>query len=382
MTDLSTGWELMRRVALFSCLVAGLIGCGEKNPPAPPGNPDGPPARAPKGDPTKPDLGTEKPKDTARVLSPRATVKTGSPRSVGSDGSFHLSADGTRLAVGVRGGKTQVWDIRGEPKKLSEFAGGGQKFSPDGKLFLHSGKSFDPDVVSAETGSILKTLPYPGRDYAFRTPDVVVGVWRGEPGKEKPEHPEVREYDVSSGRLTNSFPIPSDFGTPLIDLDVRVGLNGGREVAVGGRKSGRVEVWDVTTRKRVREFTVPGPKSGGDAWGIADLRFSADGKWFASPGARPEVFDGRTGAAAATPPPAGLGGYFVPGRDLYLVKVFKPTGNFQTTQGYEAFDITRKAVVAFLSSTGLRVECSADGAAAAAQNEDGEVVIWDLTQLP
>src|SRR5262249_55449360 len=104
----------MQRAILFFSLVAVSIGCGKQKPAAP----DSPPPNSPKAGNAKADPKSGQPKDTLKVLSPRAVFKTGYRYGNGDSSKLFLSADGTRLAVGPPNAKKmQVWDVSGEPKK-------------------------------------------------------------------------------------------------------------------------------------------------------------------------------------------------------------------------------------------------------------------------
>jgi WD40 repeat protein len=358
----------VRRTILFLTTLTILIGCGKQKPSPPDAAPAGPNTGTPKPDPN-----AGKPKDTAKVLTPRAVIKTGYRRDAGAGNSLFLTPDGNRLVIGLAEvTKTQIWDISGEPKKLHELPGAARAFSPDGKLFLRYGKGSGPEIASAETGATVSTLQHPGYKYEFRSPDVLVGVRLGE--QEEPKRPNrlvIREYDAATGREKSNFDVPFESS-----VDVKLGLGGGGEVAVGFRKTSRVEIWNSSTQKKTRELT-PTDAS------LVDFEVSPDGKWVtAARGQSHEVFDGKTGTSVFALPIGGSVGGFVPARDLYTAKYIKVVDKFQVLHGYYVFDINRKEAVAILPADGIVRAFSANGMVMATENDNGELRVWDLTQLP
>lgn len=364
----------MTRTIACALLVGVLAGCNKAKPttgPVPSAQP-GPPAPAAPSSPVKPDY-------LAHTLKPRATAKSGIRPEQGSPVRLFLSGDGARLALSSSDvNKTQVWDLRGEPKKLNEFAGAARALSPDGKLYVRSGDG-KTEVVNADTGAVVSPLKVEDQsvmEFHFRTPAALTGARLADLEPGKPRELIVREFNTADGTQTTSVRVPYD--EPLSRF--HLGVNGGDELVTGSPKSKRVRFWNVTTGKLVRECKLPDDDKVST---FTTFLPSPDGKWLmteASSGTA--VFDAKTGAAVCPLPPGAILGRFVPRTDLIAAKVIFGDKKYQMQQGYSVSRIPSRETRAFLPSDGLQIGFSDDGKVAVTLTEAGDLKVWDLSQLP
>jgi len=366
-----------------------LFGCGKKKPADTsdtPGPSVTPPAGGPNTTPPKADPVTGKPKDSVKVLSPRNTFKPDASFTGSSFNRVFITDDGTRLAIGLDdANKTQIWDISAEPKKLKEFPGKALAFSPDGKIVIRGTSSYDLEVVDALTGTLVRKIPDPGLWYTFPTPDVFLTVFKSEAGgKDKQQQLIVREYDTSTWQKTSEFEVPADFGKEIYNWQIRLGLNGGRQVAFGNTKTRRVQIWDIKTRKIVSEYTLGNPTPSPNSF--RHFIISLDGKWVSAEDKGTEIFDGKTGKTIVGPPREGfggrLGGTFLPTRDMFIHEATHLGDNGKSQDAYRIYDIQGKSGTAFLPGGGSLFACSANGKVMVTVESNGELRVWDLTQLP
>jgi WD40 repeat protein len=352
-------------------MTTAAIGCGKTTPSTSDASGSPPAGDSKKGQPPS-DPNAGKSKDSVKTLSPRAVIKTGFGRDEAAQNRLFLTPDGKLLAVGFFDAKkTQIWDTGGEPKKLKEFPGALMAYSPDGKLFVRIAQATGYEVVNAESGTVVATLPTGSSRFHFRSPDVLVAVGVGSAGAGKNRPLVIKEYNAATGQEKSSLDVPYSE-----QVDYQVGFNGGQDVAVGSGKVGRIELWNATTKKRTREISLGKPDPNSTIY----FTLSPDGKWAVTAGG---IVDGKTGAVVATPPSGAIFGHFVPGRDVYLAKLIKTdTRTGQVNNGYHALDINKKAVVAFLPFDGVKTAFSADGKVMVTQNNNGDLQVWDLTQLP
>jgi hypothetical protein len=373
----------MRRAPFLALPLALLIGCGKKAPDPTPEKPEppkpAPPAPQPPGDPN-----AGRPKNQPKALSPVAVIKTGAAVGPGDRNQVHLSADGGVAAVyAVAQKKTQIWKVGAEPKKLQEFPGGLVSLAPDGSKYLRTGAK-GPEVVGAETGAVLATLERGGfLRAAFSSPDAVVSLTVGEGAEPKKAGSViVREFEARTGKVTGGFEIPTAARGKNFAF-----FNGAKELAVGHRSANRVEFWDLAGKKKSREVTLanPPPKPAAEApWG--NFVVSEDGKLLAlerQSGNR--AFDATTGAELT---PADLGdstGSLAPNRRLYVyykMRIDPKTSG--VVKEYQAYDLTKGAVVATLPlpPDSLFHTASANGKVLLTERNNGELTVWDLTQIP
>jgi WD40 repeat protein len=226
-------------------------------------------------------------------------------------------------------------------------------------------------VVDVASGQVLGQFNEICSEVFFPSPDVVVGSHRGA----------VRQYDAANGKTLSEFQASDDGGVTHAAL-----AKGGKEVVLGMVKTGAVRVFDLATKKLLREFPLPGVRSNEIWFGYV---VSPDGKWIAvQQGGDPvRIFDGMIGALVATLW-RGSGGYeslFVPGRDIFLTpsNVTRPdkSGN---PLDVVAYDVRKQVITAAFRGQergALVVAVSADGRVLAVGNKIREVLIWDLTEL-
>jgi WD40 repeat protein len=323
----------------------------------------------------------------ATVIGPRARFNTAFPPADPPDKprvhTLFLSADGTRLAASnssLTKPVIQLWDVSGPPRKLHDYPGQVVALSPDGRRLVRWGEAGDLEVVDAEGGQVLGTLQYTGDHVYFRSPDVIVAMSQSHDWSRAQKF-HVRQYDAATGKDLGSFEASDDDR-----VHICAPVKGGRELVLGVVKANQIKVWDLTTRRLVREFPLTPPRSAG-SW--SGFLASPDGTWlaFERGGTPTEVFDGTTGSVVTTLP-RGLGPYnsaFVPGRDVYLA----PSNLARAVKtgprhDIVAYDLQRRAVVAAFrghEKSYLEVAVSADGRVMATGDEAGDVLLWDLGQL-
>jgi WD40 repeat protein len=323
-----------------------------------------------------------------RLISPRARFNTAFPSGNRENPRVHtllLSADGSLAAVSnlsLREKKVQLWDVSGPPRKLREYEGYLKAFSPDGKRFVRSRGLGRREIVDVDGGQVLGRLNYVADHVYFRSPDVVVAMSMSHDWSRAQKF-HVRQYDAATGKELSSFE-----GSDDDRVHICPPVNGGRELVLYVEKANRVQVWDLSARRLVREFPLAPPKGAGSCQGFVA---GPDGKWLAvawAGGTPTQVLDAATGSAVATLP-RGLHAYhaaFAPGRDVYLTPSnLARADKTGSPLDVVAYDLQRRAVVAAFrghQKPGLEVAVSADGKVMASGDEAGDVLLWDLGQLP
>ena len=244
--------------------------------------------------------------------------------------------------------KSQVWSIEGTPRKLCEFDGIVTLLLPDGKRALCQTKGSQSDsIVDLANGQKTPGNGVYGRG-AFRDRDVVIA----------PLVSHVWDPPAHSKSIRSIFVIARiwDFGNWVTTIASawRHAIKQNRELIYALPLETRVVAYDLNDRKLAREFKLTGgkPSSGRlDHISWADFCVSQpDGKWLAVSrnfGSTPEIFDGKTGELAATLPDVAalVPGGFVPGKDLYMINIYK-NATFGVA-GMTAYDIVKKGYVAF-----------------------------------
>jgi WD40 repeat protein len=322
-----------------------------------------------------------------QLISPRARFNAAFPSGDMLNPRVHtllLSADGSRVAVSnhaFTAPKIQVWDASGPPKKLHEYEGQVVALSPDGKRLVRWGGVWGPEIVDVGSGKVLGRLSYVGDHFYYRSSDVVVVMKRSNDWRQARKFP-VRQLDAATGADLGGFE-----GSDDDRVSICAPVKGGRELVLGVEKANRVKVWDLSTRRLVREFALAPPESVGMWHGFLA---SPDGKWIAVGWGRAgtQVLDGETGSVVTTLP-RGLYAYnhaFVPGRDIYLA----PSNLARAVKtgpclDIVAYDLNRRAVIAAFrghEKPDLQIALSGDGRVMATGDEAGNVLLWDLGQLP
>jgi WD40 repeat protein len=311
----------------------------------------------------------------AIALKPRVVVKSGIRPDHDAGRRLELSRDGTRLAISTsKGDKTQIWDLSGEPKKVKELKGTIRVLSPDGKRALQS-IDYESHLVNVDDGKSISKIPdLRYIRFWFRSPELLVGAYTGATANEK--EGVVRQFECASGKELESFPVPFVLG----ESDVYLGLKDANDFVVVKRKARKVDFWSVASGKRSRAYTFP-----------ASFEFetqhdcvSHDGKWFVfghlggfklyDPVSTQTVVGDKVRAHSCR---------FVPSRDLVVghAVMLKP-GTEQTQSGLILWDIGSKKSVGFLPAGSTTKAFSADGKVATTWSENGDILVFDIGQIP
>jgi len=294
-----------------------------------------------------------------------------------------LCPDGSRIAIrsNVFPSKTQVWDIAGQPRKLYDFDGYIHALSPDGKSAIRSGPS-SIEIAEFESGKKLVQSPFGGGHF-FGPSGQAFAMMTKMDFDGKPRKLMISEFDPATGKNRGNF---EALGNDRVEVAGPV--KNGNEFFFGTDPN-RIQVYDLSARKVVREFTLALDAKKRIDW----LYFvvSPDGKWIAvrvrNGTEVTTIFDGTTGAQVVALPPA-LGIWhanFVSGRDLFLAPSSIARKDKKSGSDIVAYDIAKKRVVAAFrpdqDSQFAGAAVSADGKVLAAGTKDGKVILWDLTQL-
>ena len=297
-----------------------------------------------------------------------------------------LSADGKRLAISTRRTRngltgSQIWDIAGAPKRFLLSPGSIEAFSADGKWIVR-GKGGQQMVADAETGANLADLPSPGAPVFFRPPGVVISL-TGSTDWQKAAPLTVREFDATTGISLGS-------AVAATDNRVHASLVGksAQHLVLGIQRANRVRVWDLFARTLVREFPLSSePPKGIVTWN--GFAASPDGKWLAvRQDVKPlAIHDATTGAVVATLP-AGVNAFdslFLPDRPIYLTPSnIARADTSGTSVEVVVYDVSRKAFVAVLRGhdrPGLKLAVSGDGRTLATGDEEGNILLWDTSEI-
>ncbi len=313
------------------------------------------------------------PKDT--VIEPRTRFPA-DPVSQGNERGMMLSHDGSRFMFNGKG-KSHLWDITGEPKKLHEFDGDILALSPDGKRAVHN-KNGQRSLVDAQTGAEIAAVTIGGRPWF--TSDTVLWDFHANfnPFKNPKDRIIAKSYDAATGKMDKEYEFANKGPKqPLIDEK-------GQAYLVS--EAGVVHLWDPSSNQWGRQITVK-PDQGEKVFLVTTFALSSDGKWLLTNAGKgtfdPVAFDLSTGAGVKIPKqgmfprtPA-----FIPNRDILMVnKSLQGTKKDQLL----AYDLKTNAVVGTFGTVDGFVNSltiSGDGSTMAAASSEGEVVIWDLKKL-
>jgi WD40 repeat protein len=384
-----------------------LVGC-----PAKPGDGNQPPkkeqelkddAKPRKPDPASPPTTLTPPPDLTELQS-RTKFQCGFP-SGGKDTDkpavsiLLLSADGSRVAVAnsaIKNKRIQIWDISEVPKQIFEYKGGLRAFAPDGKRFVSvNAEDWSWKIVNIGTG---EQVEVERADFIYyRSPDVLVGVDASHDWS-KAEPLQVWQAEAITGKSLGSFKASDDnriYTSPPV--------NGGGELFLALKEANQIKVWDLTTHKLSREFSLDPPAKEASHWWGFDA--SWDGKWIVlqrdCPGkARPiEIFSGTSGVLVNTLAEGAEGegrtilrGRFVSGKDVFVypksdyVSEWKKKST-EIPPVVVAFDIKLNKFIAAFQGHKTHdyievVAISANGNVMATGDDAGNVLLWDLKQLP
>jgi len=350
--------SLARRTPHFCLLlVISIVGCGHD-----------------KGSPS-PDKGGES-GDTGKIIAPTkrmlAEAMPGAEQRLTAGYPF-LTADGKQFGYTYSSGKTletRFFDISVEPKKLAAHPGRMVAFSPDGTAYLRDGNLHE--IVNTQTGASTGSLKEPADAVFFVDKNRVVGV------KRYAGLTAVRIYD-HQGRMVGAFDSKDE-----MKLVTVAPANDRRDLVLALDFASKVRWYDLDTKKAKAELSLPN-----DSPPWAGFRVSPNGKWFAMKrGPKPlEIFDARTGAVAATisaPVNQDRAG-FCANRDVYLTTLSVSRGVASGPIDIIAFDVNRRETVATFRGheSGITfLSLSDDGSRMVTTDERGEVMLWNLNDLP
>lgn len=300
-----------------------------------------------------------------RALTPWARLKTGNAVLPGSANRLLLSDDGGRLAVAVEKlQRTQIWDLTGaEPKKLREVPGAARGFAPDGSSYIRYVDG-GAELASAETGETVGKLPPAvAHFYGARGLTRVVTADKGGKGMY------VSEVAMPGARYVTGFPVAGSH-----EPGWALSLHGQVVVQIDSR-TGRVKLSEGRTPV---EFSLAGTA---DSWG--EVSVSRFGGWYAGRrGNKVEILKGRTGAVVNSFPEGVVSGLFVTNRELFLAQGVASAGNKPLAAGLHAFHPEQKDALATLPGATSRAGASANGKVLATEDAAGDILLWDLTQIP
>ncbi|MFO0798153.1 MAG: hypothetical protein U0804_11815 [Gemmataceae bacterium] len=391
----------MTRFAALAPLALAL-GCGGP-PPAPtePAKPAPPPPPVPvvvPAPPPAPPVAAPTPKSKAPApfpgvarVAPKAKIPLpGKFEESAYGNSLQLSADGKRVAFGVRNADgqswTQVWDLSGPPRALATLPKG----SPAGlRVLAPSGRrvvTAEALVFDVDTGKQVCRLPdsFFSHGY-FRDDDTLVFTQRSH-GFDKAEKKPVRVWNVATNADAGSFDVPDD------RFQTAAPTRGGAEfwlMMAAGKFE--VECYDVATRKLVRTLR-PEPADPARPFTSAgtNTAVAPDGAVFTSRTDRQRFYDGTTGKdVGSLPAGGGLGGQdggLVFHGPRYLARNFALADNQKDTRPEVVVWDWRagkaRAVLTGLAETpgaAALAAFSPDGrTVAAAYRESAEVWVYDV----
>jgi WD40 repeat protein len=363
----------MSRFLPMSLLLIGLCGCSKSGP-----SPQNPQTTTPVDQPANgAQLNAPSTEADLSHATPIARIKT----SLRKINRIFLSNDGSRVLVdytlSARDMKCEIWDLKPQPKKVSEIPGEIIALSPDGKkLLLPSKDAYQAvDVLDVESGKKLGKIPTAGRFQFFIDSDLVLLVWpNNTPESKSKDAIHVAVYNLKTGVQQPEFKIPSEGPVKLTGI-----INDRKEIAFAWHSKGRMEIWDIATGKIVSERTFP-PDSSLTEWSCFDV--SNDGKyafikrWANEP---VKVYDFSSGNELAFKM---LESYvIVPNGDLILESAIL-SKNSSSWMGWKLKEFTSGKPIAFLPDSSLINAISANGRIfASTHHSTSEVLIWDLSQI-
>jgi WD40 repeat protein len=307
---------------------------------------------------------------------------------------LEFSRDGNRLLVRSAEAKNglQVWTVGDSPARLRSWDLTRGLLSPDGRRVVTNpplGITFIADVDSGQKVIDLKAQP--GSDLSFGPPDLLFG-FNSSSDTRNAGRSSILTIDAATGEKRAQFDVHEGVGI----LRTSRPFAEGRQVAVVHTADPVIDVWDLTTQKRVRQVKPPFETPGGRTAPIVNPTGSrmADG---VPPGTRLNgekvggglvFWDGQSGESLAYLPDEG-GNFrrdFVPGRDVFLMA---SNALREEKRGMPpevvAYDLGKKAYTGVFRGghqthvTALAV--SADGRWLATGDKAGTVRLWDLRQL-
>jgi WD40 repeat protein len=309
-----------------------------------------------------------------------------------------LSLDGSRAVVGsnFEGGAIQVWDIASTPKKVRDIVGRVQAVSAGGERAIRTSDNSPPQVVNVDDGAVVTDLPFSARRCFFVSPTIVLLQKATYDKATKDFSLTFVEFDTDERKSTELFSTEQHhFDVPVVVLPKA------RKLYLPRPKSGRVEVWDLETRKQASEIVLAGQKSA-ENW--SDLDVSEDGKWLVvRADSATLLYEASTGKAIDIEDGHLFAPRLVPGRPIVLGYDTRqmPDGTFpyrvrmSPMSGFWAFDIDQERFTACLQTERrtyfgrfgnpqiLAIAVSGDGRTATAweRSRPSVVRIWDSSQI-
>jgi WD40 repeat protein len=327
-----------------------------------------------------------------QTINPRKQFTAEIPKSdTGSTvnvSKLALNQDGSRLIISMGANEQiQIWDIQNEPNKLASAKGSTSGFSSDGLLIsgyfgvgnnlieTESGKPSSAKFIGTSTTDLRGTL----------RSDKVNFWWERSTDWRNPAAFVIRESesDKSTARFNHNA---GDDDRVVLATPV----NQDKELMFGVPAQNKIRVFNFTSKSITREFELDKPRpysSVGKVPSWDGFAVHPEGKWIAVRrrfgSVDPlEFFDsnGKFSSQLGEKKFHEASGIFLPGRDLYVAGVY-PIAGAKTA---EAYDLVRKEIVASFSGHTSSVWCiavSGNGKIMATASLNGEICIFDLTQI-
>jgi hypothetical protein len=329
--------------------------------------------------------------DSAPVLKPRAQFNPGFGKAGSNDARIDrifVSSDGSRVAISsgtFPNTKVQVWDVSAEPKKVYEGNGQAIALAPQGKRLLTLGNTGQPEFIDVDAGKSTAKTNYFASNVYFQTADVVLMMTPGlDVAKQKPLV--INFIDAGTGnKIASREAVQPDRVT------VAPPVKNGAELFCLQMDTPKIQVFDLDNNKVAREFALP-VEAPLKVSGF-DLVVSQDGRLMAvmvTGGEMPvaTVYNAMTGAKVAELPRgltlSGRNTAILPNRDVLIAPSNMAQKDKKSGVDFVAYDFGKNSLLAVMRGNdkpSYVAAVSTDGRVLVVGNQDGEVMVWDLTQI-